>query len=427
MIRTSLVMAGFLLLFSAGAWAQNATLRADPKDGPFDGFSGIGNAVAVQGRTAMLGAPYIAPPNTTGTYPYTFPYYGVVNIYTATRDRTAWNLTDILHAEDGDNPDWYFGSTLALDGKRLAVGASQTVRLYEKLQGHYALSDKISLDYGVRGTLIYQAGVLIFNQQTPTGVEIAIYDVNKNGRAKYVTTLVGPEGANQFGFTGGLSYDAQTQTLAAGVVNTADTVPGQVWFYEKHGTQWRLEQRQTLSHSSSVNSVGSYFGAAVSLRGDKLLVGAPLDNYYYDNTFNFTFHAGAVYVYARKGNNWLLTQKIATDDPASPVNNLVDFGDGLANNGHYVYIQSPANGDGHSTTVQQGPASLWKWHGDQLELYQLNVNVSTPGGLAMSRRYVVDGSGDYIYGNSATIIDLKLLEGNNSASTTDDEADAQDE
>jgi hypothetical protein len=407
----SFALLGLFCLIATRAPAQDALLFVPPEDQPFDGFAAFGQATAVSGRTAMVSAPFVAPPDPTAQG--NFPYVGVVNIYTADVNHTAWTLTRVLHAEDGDRPDWYFGSGLAAEGKRLIVSAALTFRVYEKRARGYVLLDKVSLPSQPQGPLVYKDGVLAFKVSTNQGWQVLVYKINARGKAEQVATLVAPS-SNPAGFTGGLAYDPNSGLLAIGFSGVSDSAPGQVYSYARRQGRWVL-----LDTLAAPESTALEFGAALALWRDKLVVGAPQADFNYEPSFNFVDNSGAAYIYQRKGSHWHLTQKLATNDPSSPVANLVAFGTGIAANGRYVWIQAPATGDQHFTTVQAGPSTLFQWEGDRLTLFHPRLGDTTPGGLAMSRHYVVEGSGDPIFGETAAIVDLTLLEGSNSATTED--------
>lgn len=409
----SLACFGLLLLFASGAPAQNALLRVPPQDGQFDGDALFGTTTAVWGRTAAVGAPGVAPPDQSGNPQSHFPYVGVVNIYTTDVNRTAWTLSSVLHAPDANDGDFYFGTLIAMQGKRLIVTSSAAVWLYEKLHGSYALTDKIVAPGGI-SSLLYRDGVLVLR----LGSAVQVYKVNDAGVAHLTTSLTPPQSASN-GFNGGVAYDPVNEIIALGSTFFASGT-GQVLFYGKKGGQWVL--KETLD---APGTDASAFGYSVALWGNKLVVGAPYADAQYEIEANYTDNAGAAYVYTKQGNRWLLTQKLATDDPASPVYGLVSFGWNMVNNGRYAWIQAPRANFGNYSTVQQGYSTLFRWNKDQLQLFQSRASDTAAGGLMMSNRYIIEGDGDPIYGEWAGIYDLTLYEGSNSSTSADDPEDAE--
>jgi len=409
---TSLVSFGLLMLFTAGASAQNANLHVPPQDGQFDGDASFGVSAGVWGHTAAVGAPGVAPPDTSGNPQAQFPYFGVVNIYTTDVNRTAWTLSSVLHAPDANPGDFYFGLQLALQGKWLIVSSINAIWIYEKVRGNYALTDKI-VTTSEPYQLLYRDGVLAFK----AGGFVQVYQVNKAGVAHLVSSLSPPQSAGVNGFSGGLSYDPVNAVIAVGAMGDDTGILGQVFFYEQKKDKWVLQE--TLAAPSTT---ANGFGASMAVWGDKLVVGAPSADAQYCVSCDETLNAGVSYVYVRKGKKWLLTQTISTEDPTSGVAGLVDFGANMVTNGRYVWIQAPGANYGNYSTVQQGPSTLFRWKGDQLELFKANAGDATaePGGLAMSNRYVIEGLGDPTFGEAASIYDLTLFEGSNSSTSADD-------
>jgi hypothetical protein len=409
---SSLVSFGLLMLFAAGASAQNANLRVPPQDGQFDGDAFFGVSAGVWGRTAAVGAPGVAPPDTSGNAQSQFPYFGVVNIYTTDVNRTAWTLSSVLHAPDADQGDFEFGQQLALQGKWLIVASTNAVWIYEKVHGNYALTEKI-VTADEPSQLLYRDGVLAFK----AGAFVQVYEVNEAGVAHLVSSLSPPQSAGVAGFNGGLSYDPVNALIAVGAQGDGSNILGQVFFYGLKKDKWVLQE--TLGAPSAT---ANGFGASMALWGNKLVVGAPSAEAEFCISCNETLHAGVSYVYTRKGKNWLLTQTISTEDPASGVLGLVDFGANMVTNGRYVWIQAPEANFGNASTVQQGPSTLFRWNGDQLELFRFDAGEATlvSGGLAMSNRYVIEGLGDPTFGEAASLHDLTLLEGSNSSTSADD-------
>ncbi len=405
-----------LLCSGAGARAQNALLFVEPADGTFDGFANFGTAAAISGRTAVVSAPNIAPPDLSGSASPTYPYQGVVNIYGSDAAHTAWVLTGILHADDFSDSDRYFGTGLALDGKRLIVSSAGSVFIYEKQRQAYVLQDKLSVAPDPSAPLIYDDGVLAFRVHDPdAGLEVLVYRVNERGKAHLVSTLTTPDPANPSALNGGLSYDASDQSFAIGS-ETADTL-GRVYFYSLRGGEWVL--KDSLAAPSTA---ADGFGAAVALWKHKLVVGAPAEDSTYDPNFNSTLYAGAVYVYVYEQRNgrWVLRQRIATDDPTSPVAGLVGFGSQIATNGRYVWITAPDANDHNFSTRPANYSTLFRWDERELTITLPRAYFANVGGLDMSRRYVLQADGDPIYGETAQILDLRLFESSQTPNSADD-------
>lgn len=79
---------------------------------------------------------------------------------------------------------------------------------------------------------------------------------------------------------------------------------GAVYVFRRDPSGWH--QVQTLLASDAMP--GDFFGAAVALSGDTLVVGAPEDD-------PFGVHDGSVYVFERGPSGWSQTQKLVADHP----------------------------------------------------------------------------------------------------------------
>lgn len=96
-----------------------------------------------------------------------------------------------------------------------------------------------------------------------------------------------------------------------------------------------------------VGSINERFGVSVAMSGDTVVVGAPSNNFWDENT-------GSAYIYIRSGNTWSIQQKITADDNA-----LGDqFGYSVAISGNTVFIGAPADDNG-SVYVFKRSGTVW--------------------------------------------------------------------
>ncbi len=422
------MMKGCLLLgliASRLAQAQDAQLVLDPADGPFDGFASFGTAVAISGKMAIVGAPGFAPPDTSGDPQPQIPYQGVVNVYNTDSERTAWTLTSVLHAEDDDPPDQGFGSGVALQGRRLIVASVAALRIYERTPRGFEETDKLDLSPGesiplfVGTQLLFQNGVLAFKvSQQGAGPAVLLYKVDDRGQARRIAKLLPPNDAQNAGFTGGLALNRAADSLAIGGPSPDTQTPGNVYFYEPRGGTWKLTETLAPPGPAALG-----FGAGIALRGKKLIVGAPNEDTAVDINANEVLHAGAAYVYRREGNRWTQMQKLATDDPTQPIAGLAGFGSNIVTNGRFAWITAPIDPCLHSTCIPGGDSALYQWQNGQLAFVAKPAGGFTAGGgLDISRRYVIVGTDDPIFGEHANILDLTAF----APDATTEEAAAED-
>jgi hypothetical protein len=406
-----------LLVGSGVSQAQNALLFVEPADGLFDGPSLLGTSVAISGKVAVVGGPNIDPPANTGPQE-TFLYQGAVNVYTTDSQRTPWTFETVIHPEDDDAPDQYFGVGVALRGRQLIVASTGALWIYERRKQGYEATDKLNFAAGESiplfgGTqLLYENGVLAFKViEQGVGSVVLIYKVDRNGQARRVAKLTAPNDPQHAGFTGGLSLNDAGDLLAIGRPGTTAQTPGSVYFYEPHGSSWRLSE--TLA-APGPEALG--FGTGVSVHGKKLIVGAPAEGTFIDTLFNVTVNAGTVHVYRREHGHWVQVQTLAANDPSEPIDGLAAFGSDIVSNGRFVWITAPQDPESCASCAPVGYSSLYEWENGQLVYVQsaglrLSGNYATGGGgLDISRRYVIVGSDDINFGNHAAIFDLALVE-----------------
>ena len=120
---------------------------------------------------------------------------------------------------------------------------------------------------------------------------------------------------------------AGVTTAAIGAPNGGSNVlPGAAYVFVLDDSEWTQQQKVTAS--DGVNE--DFFGHAVSVSGDTLVVGAP----------DYSDHGapGAAYVYVRSGDVWTETQKLAGSDAVAGD----FFGESLALEGDRLFVGAGA-------------------------------------------------------------------------------------
>ena len=231
----------YVLVWDGSGWIEQAAIPNPAAESN----AAFGHAVALSGDTALVGAPYA---DVAG-------YSDVGAAYVFTRSGATWSLQAALTASDFDDTD-QFGWAVALDGDTAAIGAP-----------HRDLAPLV--DCG------------------------AAYVFTRSGAAWSETAILQAEAPSQdakFGFALALEGDR----LAIGE-NQAE---GAVTMFARAGAMW--------SRQSTVHPVSAYgqkdFGAAVALDGDTMVVGAPGDQRYFEGSW--LIDAGAAYVFVWDGAVW---------------------------------------------------------------------------------------------------------------------------
>lgn len=267
-------------------WFVTQTLTVDMADGGPN--SSFGSPVAISGTNALIGG--------GGAYMFAqAPSTGI------------WSLSlPLVAAESTPGDD--FGSAVALTGATAIVGAGST-------------------NFGSSGL---QGAAYVFVQSGGTWTE--------------QQQLLASDGEYYDLFGCSVALDGDTVAIGAkmgGLAMTggADGRPGAVYVFVQSGGTWT--QQQELVSSDPAGQ--AWFGGAVALSGDTLVVGEP------GNPL-----PGAVYVFVRSGTTWTEQAKLVAADSTSSA----QFGGSLAIEGStllvgsyvasYVYTQS-----GSTWTLEQ--------------------------------------------------------------------------
>ena len=249
-----------------------------------------------------------------------------------------------LAAADGSAYQW-FGFSVALTGDRLVVGAcldndkgplSGSVYVYDhNAQSNWNQSAKLTSSDGAPADRFGSSVALSGNRllvgarsgkgRVKNSGSVYVYDL-LNGRWTESAKLTASDGANSDNF--GSSVALSGNRLLVGAY--ADDDRGSVYVYDYHGQGDWHETKLTASDVAAFD----YFGTSVALSGDRLLVGAYGDD---DNGYD----AGAVYVYDRDlEEHWHETKLIASDGAPADY-----FGTAVALSGDLVLVGAHGDDD----------------------------------------------------------------------------------
>ncbi|MDO8632518.1 MAG: choice-of-anchor Q domain-containing protein, partial [Phycisphaerales bacterium] len=295
----------YVFVRSAGIWTQQARLSAS--DGTdHDGF---GMSVAVSGDNVFVGAWYDdIGPNVQGS------------VYVFVRPGGGWaDMTETakLTASDGAEGD-YFGSSLAVSGDTLVVGA---------------FFDDI-------GANTEQGSAYVFIK--PVGGWI-----NMTQTAK----LTASDGAFYDFFNGQVGVFGDTVVVGAALDDIGlNADQGSAYVFVKPGGGW-ADMTQTAKLTASDGVSQDVFGISVAISGDTVYVGAYLDD------IGPNANQGSVYVFVKPDVGWPInmtqTAKLTASDGVS--DDL--FGRDVAVSGDYVVIGAP--GDDIGLNSGQGSAYVF--------------------------------------------------------------------
>jgi hypothetical protein len=302
----------------------------------------IGRVVAVSadGRTAVLGADHA---DVDGNEDQGAAYVFV-------RSGTQWQQVQDLNAADGAERE-YFGTSVAVsaDGQTIAVGArwadlefgsayAGAVYVFERSGQGWQQTHKLTASDGSAGLDYFGFSVAIsadgdtiavgwpFAKRADGAVAGAVYVYARSGagwqQAPKLTSSSAPADAGTFGFSVGLTPDAETLVVGAPSEDVAGNMnQGATYVFERSGAGWQLVQRLTASDGAPERRFGG--AVAVSADGRTLLGGAE----------------GAAYVFVRPGSVWEEAQKLMPTVPGV----FGGFGNSVAlsSDGRTAFVGTP--------------------------------------------------------------------------------------
>jgi hypothetical protein len=236
--------AAYVFAFDGRAWTQQAKLAPSIRGVAF------GASVSLSGDLALVGDPNINDA-TGAAYIYSF-------------NGATWKQQAKLISSDAAEND-YFGSSVSLSDGRAAVGASKYL-------------------------------------SSRTG---AVYVFTKNGAAwTQEAELAASDGVANDGFGFNVALSGDRVLAGAQFANTNFVQAGAAYVFAFDGATWN-QQAKLIAPESTAYDV---FGYSVSLLGDHALVGAIGGN---DN------NAGAAYVFTFDGTTWAPQAKLIASDGAA--------------------------------------------------------------------------------------------------------------
>jgi len=314
--------AAYVFVRSAAGWNLQATLTAADQSGGTEADR-FGWSVALDGDTALVGAPYMA---------------GVGSLrdgaaYVFTRSEATWNLqAKLIGVAD---PEFAgaarFGGSVALDGDIAVIGApEQYVNEYDHPGAAYLFARS--------GTVWSQKAELIAGDgfdEDAFGYSVAISDgtalvgapfaanngVAQQGAAYVFTRSAGwSQQAKLLASDGGFQDDFGTAVALSGdtaLVGAPEHEPVRaVYVFARSSTAWSQQAKLTHDYDEG-------FGASLALSGDTAVIGDPEDE--------------EVHVFDRTGEIWSLQADLLPSDGRRTER----FGHSVALSGHTVLVGAP--------------------------------------------------------------------------------------
>jgi hypothetical protein len=328
---------------SIAGWELSSTLKA-PDWKLYDDF---GWAVAIDGDSLIVARPTDGSLNSKGS------------VYAYQRQSNGtWLMTQkIANTKPGI---WAFGWAMSIDGSRVAIGAKGAaalsprgrVYIFELENGLWVEKAEVAPSLDDIGDW-FGASVALQGDRLAVGApqngtgRAYVFDRQANGawveQALFTPPVVSPTG-DEFGRS--VAVDGDTVVVGSIGYDAPILNVGAAFIYRLNAGTWSLEQQV----SPPFNGDFAYFGYAVDIDGDSLLVGAPNENGPFLGT-------GLIYRYLRNNSSWTPAGTLNGSKPFE----LTWFGARFARSGNELAVSAPAGftpGIGRVYLLSSTPSTL---------------------------------------------------------------------
>ena len=282
----------------------------------------FGYSVALSGNTLVVGAP-MEGSQATGVNGNDTDNSanGSGAVYVFIRSGNTWAQQAYIKASNTGAGD-EFGSSVALDGDTLVVGATS-----EDSQASGVNGDETD------NSVSYSGAVYVFTRSGSTWTQQAYIKASNPGADDYFGSEVALDGNTLV--VGASGEDSQATGINGDDTDNSAPNSGAVYVFTRSGSTWTQQAYIKASNTGT----GDRFGFSVSLSGNTLAVGANNEasaatGINGDQTDNATAVSGAVYVFTRSGATW--TQQAYVK--ASNTGGLDEFGYSVALSGDTLAV-----------------------------------------------------------------------------------------
>jgi len=284
-------------------------------DGDYGDF--IGQSVAVDGDTAVVGAPEDNNQNgdTAGS------------AYVFSRDSDGWTQQVKLIADDGNSQD-RFGKSVAMDGDTAVVGAigdedpngpgggsayvftrdgDRWIQQAKLVPDDGGKTDYFGFSIAIDGDTVV-LGAFADNDPNGSRAGSAYVFTRDGGKWAQQAKLVANDGDSGDGFGWSVAVDGDTIVVGGNQIQISPE-PGanSAYVFARDGDTWTQRAKLTADDSDD----GDRFGESVAVDGDLAIVGESQTNRANEPG------SGSAYVFARDGSRWTQQAKLTADDGAS--------------------------------------------------------------------------------------------------------------
>jgi hypothetical protein len=275
--------AAYVFTRSGAIWSQQAYLKAS-NTGAGDNF---GYSVAISGDTIVVGA-WGEASNATGVNGNQADNSAVAAgaDYVFTRSGTTWSQQAYLKASNTDAND-QFGYSVAIFGDTIVVGAP----------------NEASNGYPNDNSAAYAGAAYVFTRSGTTWIQQAYLKASNTGANDAFGVSVAISGDTVV--VGAPYEDSNATGVGGNQTDNSANAAGAAYVFVRSGTTW---SQQAYLKASNTNA-SDWFGSAVAISGDTIVVGAFFEasnatGVNGNQTDNSVLQAGAAYVFVRSGVTW---------------------------------------------------------------------------------------------------------------------------
>jgi hypothetical protein len=303
-------------------WIEQKVISGDGAADDLFGYS-----VAVDGTTALVGAPQV--------------FYSEGAAYVFTRTGGTWSEAQELY-----NPvSISFGTSVALDGDTAVIGSpgdtvgfaddAGAVYVFTRTGGTWSQTQRLTASDYVRldnfgGAVAFDGSTLLAGATGHNNDMGAAYVFSESGGTwSQMQELAASDGVPGDEFGSGIALDGTTALIGASQFHfNQQGGPGAAYVFSESGGTWSQAQKLVASDGAENDD----FGAFVALDGATALVGADAHNDY----------QGAAYVFTESGGTWGQTQELAASDGVPGD----DFGGSVALDGTTALVGAIGHNNG---------------------------------------------------------------------------------
>ena len=293
--------AAYIFDYDGSAWTQSAKLTAD--DGA--AYDYFGNSVSLSGDRALIGAVYDDDNGSSSGSAYLFDY-----------DGSTWIQRVKLTASDAVAND-RFGTSVSLDGNRALIGADNRgfAYIFEYDGTAWQQSDKLIADdrgagdmFGCSVSLSGDRALIGSSWDNDRGTfSGSAYIFDYDGSAwSQSAKLVADDGASDDWFGYAVSLSGKRVLIGAYRDDDRGVDSGAAYLFDYNGSDWI----QSVKLTASDGAAEDWFGYAVSLSGDRALIGAHYDD-------DRGTKSGSAYIFDYDGSAWSQRAKLTASDGAA--------------------------------------------------------------------------------------------------------------